>query len=99
MGKTIALACLCIFAINATALADTLGDCAQTRVAQLRMRACSEIIASSTASTEQKAFAYRTRGNARVDAGATAQALADLTQREKSRQVSPVEASSCRERA
>jgi tetratricopeptide (TPR) repeat protein len=80
MGKTIALACLCIFAISATALADRLGDCTQTRDAQLRVRACSEIIASSTASTEQKALAYRTRGNARVDAGATAQALADLSE-------------------
>jgi tetratricopeptide (TPR) repeat protein len=62
------------------ALADSLADCSQGRNADLRLRACSAIIASTAATLEDKGLAYRNRGTARVDAGANEQAMADFDQ-------------------
>ena len=79
--RRIGLACLVVAAATANgAAADPLADCSQTRNAQERLRACSEIIASPTYGAADKALAYRNRGNARTDAGANAQAVADLDQ-------------------
>lgn len=79
MARRIALACLGVVAASAAG-ADTLSDCSQARNPQLRLRACSEVIAGPSYSTEQKALAYRNRGNARADAGVGAQAVADFTE-------------------
>ena len=78
--RRIALACLVVAATAGAATADTLADCGQARNAQTRLRACSEIIASPAYGGADKALAYRNRGNARADAGANAQAVADFDQ-------------------
>jgi len=80
MRVRIVLAGCCLGVIAHTALADSLADCSQARNADLRLRACSEIIASIAATPEDKALAYRNRGNARADAGANEQAMADFDQ-------------------
>jgi tetratricopeptide (TPR) repeat protein len=78
--RRIAVACLVVAATAGAAAADTLADCSQPRNAQVRLRACSEIIASPAYGAADKALAYRNRGNARADAGANAQAVADFDQ-------------------
>lgn len=75
-GAVIALAAS--LALPRTASADAFEDCRTPGPAQKRMAACSAVIASTTSSTQQKAFAYRLRGSARLDAGVLDQALADL---------------------
>jgi tetratricopeptide (TPR) repeat protein len=77
MLRRIGLACFAIVAAT-RAMAGTLADCSQGRNSELRLRACSEIIAGPTYGPDEKAIAYRNRGNARADAGAAAQALADF---------------------
>jgi len=79
MMRRIGLACLVVAATAGGAAADTLADCSQTRNAQAKLRACSEVIAGPYGNDE-KALAYRNRGNARADAGANAQAAADFAQ-------------------
>ena len=78
--RGIGLACLVLLYGAETARADALADCNQGRNAELRLRACSEIIAGADYSPEQKAVAYQNRGNARADAGASSQALADFNE-------------------
>jgi tetratricopeptide (TPR) repeat protein len=72
------VASFCLGVTAQTALADTLADCSQARNADLRLRACSEILANTAATPENMALAYRNRGNARADAGANEQAKADF---------------------
>jgi tetratricopeptide (TPR) repeat protein len=60
--------------------ADSVADCNQVRDPRLRLLACSEVIAGSSYSTNEKAVAYRNRGNARADAGANVEALADFNE-------------------
>src|SRR6185436_18774818 len=62
------------------AQADTVADCNQVRDPQLRLRACSQIIAGPAFAANEKGIAYRNRGSARADAGANAEALGDFNQ-------------------
>jgi nucleotide-binding universal stress UspA family protein len=48
------------------AMADPLADCSRGRNAEVRLRACSEVIAGSAFGSDDKAVAYRSRGNARA---------------------------------
>ena len=52
------------------AIADPLADCSRGRNADVRLRACSEVIEGTAYGSDEKALAYRNRGNARADAGA-----------------------------
>jgi len=61
--RGIGLACLLLVCGAGPASADALADCNQGRNAELRLRACSQIIAGADYSPEQKAVAYRNRGN------------------------------------
>jgi tetratricopeptide (TPR) repeat protein len=79
MLRRIGLACATLF-VASGAVADTLADCTQSRNPELRLRACSEVISNSKYGAEDKALAYRNRGAARADAGATAQAVADFSE-------------------
>ena len=79
MLKRTGLACLAII-VATGAIADTLADCSQGRNSELRLRACSEVIASPAYGSDDKALAYRNRGNARADAGAAVQAVADFSE-------------------
>ena len=63
-----------------SARADSLADCSQARNADIRLRACSEVISGARYSSDDKARAYRNRGNLRADAGAAAQAVADFNE-------------------
>jgi tetratricopeptide (TPR) repeat protein len=78
--KRIGLACLVVSAAASGAIADTLADCSQGRNSDVRLRACSDIIAAPAYGPNEKALAYRNRGNARADAGASAQAVADFNE-------------------
>ncbi len=62
------------------AAADALAECRTASNAEIRLRACTEVIGGSTATAEQKALGYRNRGRTRAEAGATEAALSDLTE-------------------
>jgi tetratricopeptide (TPR) repeat protein len=80
MLKRIGLTCFVVLAAGNGAIADPLADCSQGRNSDVRLRACSEVISGPAYSPDDKALAYRNRGNARADAGASAQAVADFDQ-------------------
>jgi len=80
MRARIVLASFCLGITAHPALAESLSDCSQAGNADLRLRACSAIIASTATTLEDKATAYRNRGSARADAGANEQAMADFDQ-------------------
>jgi regulator of sirC expression with transglutaminase-like and TPR domain len=46
----------------------------------VRLRACTAVIDGTAYGAEEKALAYRNRGNARADAGASMQAVSDFSQ-------------------
>jgi len=77
MARTLVLTAVAVSIGAGTALADPAADCSQGRNPQIRMQACSEIIDRPGYSTDVKAMAYRSRGNARTDAGAHEKAIAD----------------------
>lgn len=77
--ETFALACVLFWGVAQQAQAETADDCRQGRNSQLRLQACSQIIASTDTSPEAKASAFRNRGMARADAGAADLAIADFT--------------------
>jgi len=80
-GAVLAIAALAAtYLLPHDARADAFDDCRTPGPAQKRMAACSAVIANSAFSAQQKAFAYRLRGSARLDAGALDQAQADLDQ-------------------
>ena len=76
MLRRIAVACLTIVVAKG-AVADTLVDCSHGN-SELRLRACSEVIAGPAYGPDDKALAYRNRGNVRADAGTAEQAVADF---------------------
>ena len=80
MLRRIGLSCLFMVAAASGAMADPLADCSQGRNSELRLRACSEVISSPAYGSDHKAVAYRNRGNARADAGAAAEAVADFSE-------------------
>jgi tetratricopeptide (TPR) repeat protein len=80
MNTTLAATCLVVAIAVSAAHADTVGDCNQTREAQLRLHACSEIISATGYGPTEKSIAYRNRGSARADAGAQQDALTDYDQ-------------------
>jgi len=73
-----AIAVICSTPFVATA--GPVEDCAISRDPQRRLKSCSEVIAAPSYSPEDKARAYRTRANLRVEAGAAADAVSDYTQ-------------------
>src|SRR5688572_1191855 len=78
--RRIGLASLAMAVVASQAIADPLADCSRGRNAEVRLRACSEVIAGSAFGPDEKAVAYRNRGNARADAGAAAEALGDFAE-------------------
>lgn len=78
--RRIGLASLVVVVAAGAAIADPLADCNQGRNSQVRLRGCSEVISSSAYGPGDKAVAYRNRGNARADAGAAAEAVADFSE-------------------
>lgn len=79
MPKQILVAAtIALIAFATGARAEPVADCRQGRDPALRLAACSAVIAGASFSLDEKAAAYRHRGNARLDAGALAEAIADL---------------------
>ena len=72
----IATALVLVSAVNAQA--DSVDDCRQARDPQLRLQACTQVVADPGASTQDKASAFKNRGMARADAGAGDLAIADF---------------------
>ena len=62
----------------APASAGVIEDCNSKRASPMRIQACSEIIKDTAATADQKAVAFRNRAEARSDAGAAAEAIADF---------------------
>jgi hypothetical protein len=60
------------------AFADAESDCRRSWDAVVSSRACNEVIDSSAYGPEQKAEAFRRRGNARAAAGAHEDAIRDF---------------------
>lgn len=75
--RTAILTAMC--AAGAPAFADVWTDCTTSRDATLRLKACADVIADTGFTNEQHAGAYRNRGQLRLNAGATAQAIADYS--------------------
>jgi tetratricopeptide (TPR) repeat protein len=75
-GLTVAV----LSATAVAAFAQPVADCSKGRNPEIRMRACTEIIKGPGFSAEEKASAFRNRGNARADAGAGEQAVTDFTE-------------------
>lgn len=69
-----------VLAAMGPAQAEMLDDCRQGRDSALRLQACSAIIATPSASLEDRATALRNRGAARLDAGAGDLAIDDFTE-------------------
>ncbi len=59
--------------------ADAWSECTTSRDAAVRLKACTDVIADANFAREQQAAAYRNRGQLRLNAGATAQAVADYS--------------------
>jgi tetratricopeptide (TPR) repeat protein len=78
--RRIALASLAVAVAASQVMADPLADCSKGRNAEVRLRACSEVIAGSAFGPDDKVVAYRNRGNARADAGAGVEAIADFSE-------------------
>ena len=79
LNRRLVLAAGLLAVAGSAALADALDDCRRARAPEQRFGACSDVIKSGTVSPEDKAAAYRTRAEARSEAGATADAIADFT--------------------
>lgn len=62
------------------AAADVTNDCLKDLRPEIRVRACTEIIADPQVGSANKAAAYVSRGKARTDAGALQPALTDFTE-------------------
>jgi len=78
--KSIALAGVAALTLSTgIASADGLDDCRRGRVAEVKFAACAAVIADGAASNETRATAYRYRAEARSEAGAFADAIADFT--------------------
>jgi tetratricopeptide (TPR) repeat protein len=60
--------------------ADELAECRAARPTGGRIAACSKVIDDQRFSREEKALAYQLRGQARADAGAVKEAIADFSQ-------------------
>jgi len=65
---------------GAALAAGPVEDCALARNPQVRLKSCSAVIAGTVFGNDEKARAYRTRANLRLEAGAASEAVADFTQ-------------------
>lgn len=79
MRRYLFIGCFIAAMTPGIATADVANDCHKDLRPEVRVRACSEIIADPHVAPRDKAIAYVLRGNARTDAGAAQQALADFT--------------------
>jgi tetratricopeptide (TPR) repeat protein len=75
-----ALAALGLVLIAGGAQADPLADCKEGKVGEVRIAACSEVIANKTTAPQARAEAYRIRAEAYSQRAAHKKAVADFTE-------------------
>jgi tetratricopeptide (TPR) repeat protein len=75
-----ALAAAALALTAASAQADRLADCKESKVADVRIAACGDVIAAKTAAPAALAEAYRIRAEAYSDRAAHKEAVADFTE-------------------
>ena len=80
MKHKVAIVFLLLAASFRPAAADLIDECREHPWTDVRLRACAEIIISPSFGLDAKALAYRYRGDARTDAGAFQQAIADFSE-------------------
>lgn len=71
---------LSLVVCGGSALADIASDCRQNRRSDLKMQACSAIVDNPATTAGDRATALRHRGDARNDAGAYKDAIADFSE-------------------
>jgi len=79
MRHLVVIAGALLVATVRTASADVLGDCYRNVRPDAQIAACSQIIESSVFGRDEKALAFTNRGEARTEAGALNEAIADFT--------------------
>ncbi|MBI1386631.1 MAG: tetratricopeptide repeat protein [Rhizobiales bacterium] len=77
LRQAVATSLLMLAATGASAA--VLDDCKSNRDPAVRLNSCSQVIEAADATSADKAIAYRNRGDARLSAGATDQAIADYS--------------------
>jgi len=76
---TLAIACIVLAVTCEVAMADVLDECRQL-APEVNTSACTEVITSPSFGPDDKAVAYRRRGEARTNAGENRTAVADFTE-------------------
>lgn len=79
-ARQAAAALLALAVVGGAAHADVLVDCKESKASEVRMRACSEIIASKTVVPAVRAEAYRNRAAAYSVRAAAKEAIADYSE-------------------
>lgn len=84
MRGRLAIIGLILAATSRVAIADAVHDCSQDLrpkvSSEASLRACTEIIMNPSFGSDEKALAYRYRGDARTNAGAVREAIADFNE-------------------
>ena len=80
MKRKLAISLLLLVSFLPPAAADLIDECRGHLWSPVQLRACTEIITSADFGLDAKALAYRYRGDARADAGAFQQAIADFSE-------------------
>lgn len=77
--QTHMLAAMLLAVLASAARASAIEDCSHARDPAVRLEACTMVIEAAGPQDADKAVAYRNRGEARLKAGASEQAIADFT--------------------
>jgi tetratricopeptide (TPR) repeat protein len=80
MKTKLAIVCFLTAVTCRTAVAGVVEDCQQGHLSKASLGACTEIIKSPSFELNEKALAYRYRGEVRMYAGAVRPAIADFTE-------------------
>lgn len=79
MSKKCFLIAVLVACNSGVACADSIASCKRSSDSAEQLNACTAVIQSPGSSTTDKAIAYRNRGEARLKAGASDQAISDFT--------------------
>jgi tetratricopeptide (TPR) repeat protein len=78
--RSLIVGCFIMVITGGAGVADVMNDCLNDHRPDVRIPACTEIIADPHVTAENKAVGYISRGNARIDAAALQPAIADFTE-------------------
>jgi tetratricopeptide (TPR) repeat protein len=80
MTSKLAIACFVLAVTCRAAIAGAVDDCVPSSPSAVIMHACTEIIEGASFGSDQKALAYKYRGDVRLQAGAIQPAIADFNE-------------------